>query len=188
LVEPNLLQKYEISEEDLQNTPPRVMALLTALVEEVSALRKRMEEQEAKLNRNSSNSSKPPSTDPPHRKKPSGEKKGKAGGKPGHKGHRQALLELGEIKELKPEICSSCGNSVFGDLSPYYTHQWIELPPIRPEVVHFILHKGRCTCCGKVNKALVPQEQGTGYGPRLSAVIAEVAGNQGDSRTTVQHF
>lgn len=188
MVEPNLLQKYEISEEDLQNTPPRVVALLTALAEEVSALRKRMEEQEAKLNRNSSNSSKPPSTDPPHRKKPSGEKKGKAGGKPGHKGHRQALLEPGEIKELKPEVCSSCGGSVFGGLSPYYTHQWIELPPIRPEVVHFILHKGRCACCGKVNKALVPQEQRTGYGPRLSAVIAEVAGNQGDSRTTLQHF
>jgi transposase len=182
------MQKFEITEEDLASTPPRVIALVMALAEEVSTLRKRIEEQDARLNRNSSNSSKPPSSDKPYQKKSTGEKTGRPGAKHGHKGCRQALVEPTEKKELKPETCSSCGCSAFGDLTHYYTHQWIELPPIRPDIVHFILYKGRCTCCGKMNRAVVPQENRTGYGPRLSSAIAEIAGNQGDSRSTVQHF
>lgn len=189
MVDTNLLHKFEISEEDLKNTPPKVLALLAALVEETASLRKRIEELEAKLNRNSSNSSQPPSTDKPFQKKASsGEKKGKAGGKKGHQGHRQVLLKPTKTKEIKPEACSSCGSTDFKNLSPYYTHQWIELPEIKLDVLHLILHKGECACCGKMNKAVIPQEQRCGYGPRLSAVIAEMAGNQADSRCTVQTF
>lgn len=183
-----MLEKFEISEEDLRNTPPRVLLLLAALTEQIATLNKRVEELESKLSRNSSNSSRPPSSDEPFKKKPSGEKTGKAGGKKGHKGHRQVLLEPTEVKELLPGTCSSCGSADFTDLTSYYTHQWIELPEIRPEVLHLILFKGRCACCGKTNKAVIPQEQRTGYGPNLSAVIAEMVGNQGDSRSTVQNF
>lgn len=187
MVDSSLLHKFEITEEDLANTPPRVLSLLAALVEEIGQLRKRIEELESRLNSNSSNSSKPPSSDPPFKKKSGGEKSGKAGGKKGHKGHRQVLLEPSETRELKPEICS-CGSSDFKDLTAYYTHQWIELPEIRPDVLHFILYKGECGCCGKMNKAVIPREHRSGYGPRLSAVIAEMAGSQGDSRSTVQNF
>jgi hypothetical protein len=104
VVDSSLLHKFEITEEDLANTPPRVLSLLAALVEEIGQLRKRIEELESRLNLNSSNSSKPPSSDPPFKKKPGGEKSGKAGGKKGHKGHRQVLLEPSETRELKPEI------------------------------------------------------------------------------------
>jgi transposase len=188
VVDSSLLHKFEITEEDLANTPPRVLALLAALVEEIGQLRKRIEDLESQLNRNSSNSSKPPSSDQPYKKKPAGEKTGKAGGKKGHKGHRQVLLEPGETKELKPENCSACGSTDFTNLSRYYTHQWIELPEIRPEVVHFMLCKAECACCGKTNKAVIPREHRSGYGPNLSAIIAEMAGSQGDSRSTVQGF
>lgn len=187
MVDTNLLHKFEISEEDLTNTPPRVLSLLAALVEETDILKKRTEELESRLNRNSSNSSQPPSSDKPFKKKPSGEQKGIAGGKKGHQGHRQALLEPTDTKEVKPEICS-CGSTDFKDLTSYYTHQWIELPEIKPDVIHFLLYKGDCVCCGKVNKAVIPQEHRSGYGPNLSAVIAEMAGNQGDSRSTIQNF
>ena len=38
-------------------------------------------------------------------------------------------------------------------------------------------------------RANVPaKEHRTGFGPRLSAMIAEMAGNQGDSRSIVQNF
>jgi transposase len=60
------MQKFEITEEDLASIPPRVIALVMALAEELSTLRKRIEEQDARLNRNSSNSSKPPSSDKPY--------------------------------------------------------------------------------------------------------------------------
>jgi transposase len=188
VVDADLLHKFEISEEDLKKIPPKVLALVAALVEETATLRKRIEELESRLNRNSSNSNQPPSDDKPFKKKPSGEEKGKAGGKKGHKGHRQVLLEPTETKELRPETCSSCGSTDFTALTPYYTHQWIELPEIKPDVLHFILYRGECVCCGKVNKAVIPQEHRTGYGPHLSAVMAEMAGNQADSRSTVQNF
>jgi transposase len=188
VVDPNLLQKYEITEEDIRNTPPRVLSLLAALLEEVAFLRKRVEELEARLNKDSSNSSKPPSSDKPFKKKPPGEKKGKAGGKHGHKGHRQALIDPTEVRELKPETCSSCGSKSFIDFTSYYTHQLIELPEIKPDVLHLILYKGKCAGCGKTNKALVPHEHRSGYGPNLSAVMAEFAGSHGNSRSTVKSF
>jgi DNA primase len=47
------------------------------------------------------------------------------------------------------------------------------------EITHFVLHKGRCPCCGKQNKASLPREYRMGYGPRLSATIAQMAGGQG---------
>lgn len=67
-------------------------------------------------------------------------------------------------------------------------HKYIELPKIEVAVTHFVLLKGACTGCGKINKARVPSEYRSGYGPRMSAVIAELAGSHGDSRSTIQNF
>ncbi len=46
----------------------------------------------------------------------------------------------------------------------------------------------RCLRCGRLNKGHAPSEHETGYGPRLTALIGEVAGTQGSSRSTVQEF
>jgi transposase len=154
----------------------------------VARLEKRIEELEARLNINSSNSNQPPSSDSPY-KKPVGApgKKGKPGAKRGHKGHRQQMLEPREIRPVAPAPCS-CGCGSYGELKPFYTHQHLELPQIEVAVTHFVLLKGACTGCGKINKARVPSEYRSGYGPRMSAVIAELAGSHGDSRSTVQNF
>jgi transposase len=56
------------------------------------------------------------------------------------------------------------------------------------DVTYFVLYKGNCSCGGKTNKGLIPKEHRTGYGPRLSALIAEMAGTQADSRSTIQTF
>jgi transposase len=176
---------------DLLRDAPRetLLQVIGVLLEKVARLEKRVEELEAKLNANSSNSSKPPSSDPPFAKPPKkkSERKGKAGGKKGHKGARQQMLEPTERQELFPDRCA-CGSREFRDSQPYYTHQRIELPEVVLAVTHFILHRGKCTCCGRVNRALPPPEYRSGYGPRLSAVIAELAGSHGDSRLTIQHF
>ncbi|MDH3348648.1 MAG: transposase [Desulfobulbaceae bacterium] len=60
------------------------------------------------------------------------------------------------------------------------------MPKIDLDIKHFILHKGTCPNCGQLNKGIVSREHLTGYGPRLSVVIAELAGSMGDSRSTVQ--
>ena len=167
----------------------RLVDVILFQTEQISILKKRIDELEVRLNANSSNSSKPPSSDSPFDKsaKKVSDKKGKPGAKKGHKGVRQQLLEPTDIKPLHPDKCS-CGNSEFIDAEPYYTHQHIELPEVLMKITHFVLYRGRCTCCGKTNRAVIPPEFQSGYGSRLSAVIAELAGGHGDSRTIIQTF
>jgi transposase len=154
-------------------------------------LEKRTDKLETRLNQNSQNSSKPPSSDGPFKKPKQKSKKGKRkrGAQKGHKGHQQQMLEPTEVKNLMPEACG-CGQLIIEpeSIMPYYTHQHIELPEIKMDVTHFILHKGRCNSCGKIVKAQAPKESSSGYGPRLSAVIAELSGSHGASRLTVQDF
>ena len=100
-----LPEGLEITEEDLANTPPNVLKLLLYLLEKVTQQEKRIEELEAKLGLDSSNSNKPPSSDPPYKEK---ELKG---GKPkkrskGRKGHRQKFMPPTEIREVQPSPCS----------------------------------------------------------------------------------
>lgn len=168
------------------STPWLMLGYVHALHGEIFALKERIDTLEAKLNQNSTNSNKPPSTDSPLAKANEAKAKGKKNKKK-RKGFRQQCLRPTEIKELAPEKCS-CGCGHITDLEPYYIHQVIELPEIELDVTHVILYRGRCQHCGKVVKAHVPSEQRTGYGPRLSAVIAVMAGTQADSRRTVQDF
>ena len=115
-----------ITEQDLQNTPPVILTLLEYLLREnmelkrqVAEQRKQIEELRARLNLNSGNSSRPPSTDSPYKSTETRKDKKKSGAKKGHKGHRQTLLTPTETKLIKPEACS-CGNGEMVDLTPYY--------------------------------------------------------------------
>lgn len=109
----------------------------------------------------------------------------KPGGKPGHPGHPQVLLEPTATLSLFPHACA-CGQHGFAELVPWHTHQVIELPVIRPEVTHWLLHQGRCLSCGQRCKATIPSDQVSGYGPRLTGFVGELAGIVGASRSAVQ--
>jgi transposase len=192
--------KRPFSESDWLATPEPVRKYVEALEQAIVDLlakaqqhEKRIAELERRLNLDSQNSSKPPSSDSPYRKpRPKTKKKKKSrkrGGQKGHKGHRQQLLEPTEVIHIKPERCG-CGQrcSQPQRLKAYYTHQYIELPKIRVDVTHLVLHKSKCTRCGKTVKARLPREYRSGYGPRFSAMIAELSGNHGASRQAVQSF
>lgn len=56
------------------------------------------------------------------------------------------------------------------------------------DVTHYILQQGKCRQCGKPVKATLPDEFQSGYGPRFSALIAELSGTEGMSRQAVQRF
>ena len=56
------------------------------------------------------------------------------------------------------------------------------------DIQHLILNQGVCSCRGHTVKSQLPKEDQTGYGPRLSAQIAEISGIQGNSRETVRIF
>jgi transposase len=184
-----LPEGIEITAEDLAKTPPSVLKLLMYLLEENQRLKKRIEQLEARLDQDSSNSNRPPSSDSPFQKESSdkAEKKTKAKSRKRRKGYRQQMLDPSETLSVFPEPCS-CGCSRFDNLKPYYTHQHIEILQILRKVVHFILYSGRCCGCGKVGKGHIPAEFRTGYGPRLCALIVELAGISGNSRDMVQRF
>jgi transposase len=170
-----------IPAEDWHQTPTSVRQQFLALLKQIDALKTR-------LRQDSSNSSRPPSTDAPATKRQRRIKtaeRRKPGATPGHPRHPQMLLEPTATVALFPDLCA-CGHPRFADLVPSHTHQVIELPVMRPEVTHWILHQGRCLSCGRLCKATVPAEQRSGYGPRLTSFIGEIAGIVGASRSAVQ--
>lgn len=164
---------------------------IALLLSKIAALEKRIETLENKSNKNSQNSSKPPSSDGPFHRPEKKNKKShrKRGAQKGHKGHRQKLMEPTEEKQIHPKPCvCGCTEVLPDSLKPFYTHQVIEVPEIQMDVLHLILTKGTCKSCGKVVRAEIPREHRAGYGPRLSALIAEISGIQGNSRETVRTF
>lgn len=175
-----------LTSEVILNTPWPMLGYVHVLHGKLRALRARVETLEAKLALDSTNSNRPPSSDSPFiegkKVKP---KRAKVKRK--RKGFRQQCLRPTEIKELFPPHCT-CGCDSVVDTEPYYVHQVVEIPVIELDVTHIILYRGHCRRCGKVVKALIPMEQRTGFGPRLSAVIAVMAGTQADSRRAVQDF
>jgi len=176
--------------QDWEHTPTAVQAYVYTLQDELTQLRKRVEALEARLQENSTTSNRPPSSDSPYKKprqRTTATTPRKAGGKPGHPGHRQVLLPPTTVQELRPERCA-CGNTTFALTTPYHTHQVLELPPIALDVTHWVLHQGWCPDCGRWSKAQVPAEHATGYGPRFSALMGEVAGTYGNGRRIVQTF
>ena len=176
--------------QDSEHTPRAVQAYVHTLQDELTQLRERVEALEARLQANSTTSHRPPSSDSPYKKRrqcTTATTPRKAGGKPGHPGHRQALLPPTTVHELRPEPCP-CGNNTLTLLKPYHTHQVLELPPIAMDVTHWVLHQGWCLECGRWSKAQVPAEHATGYGPRFSALMSELAGAYGNGRRIVQTF
>jgi transposase len=186
------------SESDWLATPEPVRRYVESLEKRVVQLEttvaqliKRIEQLESRLNQNSQNSSKPPSSDPPYQRPERGTKKSKRrrGGQKGHVGHRQQLLNPTEVVVLEPGRCAcGCERRRAGSLRVFYTHQWIELPEIRMQVKHVVLKKAQCSGCQRWGKAALPHEYQTGYGPRFSALVAELSGIQGISRQAVEAF
>lgn len=165
------------------------------LSEHIVRLENRIDELEARLGMNSQNSNKPPSSDPPFSKpekksKPTPKKaKRKKGGQKGHKGNRRELLEPRWVENLMPPACP-CGSPRLADqqAKPFYIHQVIEFPKVEMDITHLVLHRATCPDCGRTVKASLAKPSRSGYGPRLSALIAELSGMQGASRESVQGF
>jgi len=169
-----------LAAEDWQQTPTSVQQQFLSLLKRIEAL-------EARVNRDSSNSSRPPSTDSPAKKRQrrtQAAERRKPGGKPGHAGHPQVLLAPTSAVSLFPSACA-CGHGEFTEVALYHTHPVIELPVIRPAVTHWLLHQGRGLACGTLCKAALPSEHASGYGPRLTGFVGEMAGIVGASRSAV---
>jgi transposase len=180
--------------EALWNTvPPEAQ---TAILAVIASLEKRIAELEARLNLNSTNSSKPPSTDPPavklKRRPPALPSGRKRGGQPGHRRHTRALVppeQIRETIEVKPTHCGGCGAALQGDDPDPVRHQVAEIPPVRPDVDEYRLHRLTCSCCGTTTRAGLPAGVATGpFGPRLRAILAMFAGSYRLAKRPIQQL
>jgi transposase len=174
---------------DWELTPPAVHDDLHSLHQQIKQLEKQVDTLQGRLENTSQTSSKPPSSDSPFDKpkrtpRPSS---GKRGGRPGHLGKGPTLLRPTEVHLITPGPCP-CGHDALVALAPSYTHQVVELPPLEMTIEHFILQQGTCGACGRTLKAQIPSEHQTGYGPRLTALIGELAGMHRTSRRLMQDF
>jgi transposase len=162
----------------------------TRLKAEVEKLGLENQELRARLGKDSTNSSKPPSSDPPQcrYKRAKRMKSGKkAGGQTGHKGVTREVVppeRVDTIIEHRPETCSHCnaalaGAALAGEPIP---RQVIELPEIRPKVVEHHFQALLCEACGTVNRAPTPPEAMWYTGPRLTAFAALLCGRYRLSR------
>jgi transposase len=171
-----------------EQTPLVVRQVVVQLLAVIQQQAARITALEARITQHSRNSDRPPSSDPPFAKQPTSSPiQGTPGAKPGHPGHRQVLLTPTEVVEIMPDVCG-CGQQEFPATTPYHTHQVIELPEIQMAVTHVMLHEGHCPGCGRLLKAELPAEYRYGYGPRFTALIGELSGNQRGSRSAVQEF
>jgi transposase len=161
--------------------------LLEAQRERIALLEERVALLEARTAQDSSNSHKPPSSDPPSapalaKKKPTGRK---PGGQPGHKGHRRQRLPASlvcQVVPFVPKACSCCGGPLHaearpGDPEPAW-HQVAELPQ-RPVVVTEYQGCGRRCPCGAVTWEAIPASlRAESFGPRLAAALNLLAARQ----------
>jgi transposase len=163
----------------------KLEAQVALLIEENARLRARVAELEAKLAQNSSNSSRPPSSDSPadRQARPGKEPTGRPrGGQRGHKGWKRNLLppeKVTKIQECFPDRCRrrGCGRRLprRPDVEPV-RHQVVDVPAIEPKVTEYRLHRVTCDC-GKTTRASVPAGVPRGMcGPRLMALIGMLTG------------
>jgi len=152
--------------------------VIAELRERVAALEAENAELKRRLGMDSTNSSKPPSSDSPFTKpapKSLRRKSGrKPGGQPGHPGSTLALVDNpNERKRHEPGACMSCGASLAD--APEVgmeRRQVFDLPPITVRVTEHQLITRRCDCgittCGTAPDGVLAPAQ---YGPRITAII-----------------
>jgi transposase len=160
-------------------TPADVQAAVLALVQ---SFERRIADLEARLKRDSSNSSKPPSSEPLHvKRQPPRPRSGRRpGGQPGHKRHARQLVppeRLAGLVECRPDGCCRCGFRLHGDDPEPVRHQVAEVPEIRPEVVEYRLHRLTCPRCGVTTRGRLPAGVPRGgFGPRLQSLLSVLGG------------
>ena len=171
------------SAEEWHQTPPAVQELVLSLLARVETLEAEVVELREQLNRNSSNSSQPPSSDGPDVvSKPARPPKQdrQRGGQPGHKGTTRKLVPLEQVKksyDLKADQCRQCGQQLVGTDPEPYRHQVTDIPPVVAEVTEYRLHTLTCPDCGTESRAELPTGVSSrAFGPRLQAMVALLSG------------
>ena len=178
-----ILEQMPFTSEEWEQTPAAVQEFILSLIVQVQRLEAEVATLRERVNRNSRNSSKPPSSDGPDvSSQPSKRAKGKRkrGAQPGHKGTRRKLAPIEQVKEeydVKPSTCRGCGHELDGQDPEPHRHQVTEIPPVVAEVTEYRLHTLCCSKCGAETRAELPAGVPQGaFGPRLQGMVSLLTG------------
>ena len=183
---------------DLKALLAAALQRIEQLEQENAQLRKEnaeLKRQLAAARKNSSTSSKPPSSDIVKQKKPSAKdgKRRKRGGQPGHPKHERTPFEESEIDLFCDYPCGCCpdcgGPGQLSDAPPRILQQ-VEISP-KPIIIREHRRQARwCPHCQKDYYAPVDEavRKAGLVGPRLTAVIAYLKGVCHCSFSTVRKF
>jgi len=177
-----------------QLSKPELIAIIVRLEKRITEL----EAEVARLRKNSSTSSKPPSSDivKAPKPKPKGRNKNrrrKIGGQPGHPKHERepfAVEDVDYFREYRLDRCPDCGGRVKLAKAKPRVVQQVEIVESPIEIEE---HRGLayyCSRCDKVHYAALPPEVEKGglVGPRLTALVAYLKCACHASFSTIRKF
>jgi transposase len=158
------------------------VALLTGQVERLSA---RVGELERQAGKDSSTSSRPPSSDSPYRKRGAGRSlrergKRRPGKQPGDPGLTMNLTADPDDKfEFPPAACCRCGADLAGQpVTAQRRHQVTDIEPApAPKVTEYVAQAKECSGCGTVTEGELPAHvrARASFGPETCAQAANLA-------------
>ena len=170
---------------ELERLPrAELAALLAGACQLIGQLRARVEQLERAAGRDSSASSRPPSSDSPYTKKPrdrSLRERGKRrpGKQPGGPGTTLKLIDdPGERLEFPPACCRGCGAALAGEpVLAGRRHQVTDIVPPPPKVTEYVAQAKACPRCGTVSAGVLPGpvRARASYGPEAHAQAANLA-------------
>lgn len=152
----------------------------------------------AKLSKNSSNSSKPPSSDivkPPKKQNGKGGRKNKIGGQPGHLRNERPLFSKEEIDheiDYHLDECPEC-NSADIEFLPEFEPQVLQQIELKEKPFEIFEHRRYaylCKSCGKIHYAPFPSEvvkEGL-FKERLSALVCTMKYSCNVSYSNIRKF
>ena len=157
-----------------RETTRKIEALETDICElkkENKALKAENQKLKDIINKNSGNSSKPPSSDGFVKIQNSREKSGKKpGGQPGHNGKVHKLFDNPtHIEDIKAKKCKCGGNVKY--TGNYKAKQFVDAEFVT-SIIEFREHEGICECCRKRVKNTAPVNDIITYGNNIKSFAA----------------
>jgi len=184
----------------LGNTNKRIAELellLEAVLKEIAQLKTEnaaLRETIARLEKNSGNSSKPPSSDiVKPTKTPKSRRKRKIGAQKGHKQNIRKPFDQTQVDktiDLKLEVCPVCLENLQASDRPMNIHQQVELVDKPYIVTEYHRRWYWCDGCNRFHIAKLPEDVKKAglFGPKLMALTAYLKGCGHMSYKTIQAF
>jgi len=164
---------------------------LERLVARFAGLEQKVADMGRQLGEDSTNSSRPPSTDSPTarakrnanaQRKAGKRERRRRGGQPKHRGARRELLAADRVDDFVhffPSHCEGCAASLPQTPDPHAKrHQVIELPAFEPHATDYLRHAVKCPCCAHITRATDTERRipVSPFGPRLMSAIGVLTG------------